>query len=247
MSAVRCWKCDSIHPRPVGRKCAHGNTDDSAPPPIAVPVVDSVDSPSVLDILKSIQTSVASLGDRVKNIEGGGASSVNGDESRVPLPSAEVSNHSAENRDQQEDRPMPSFNVLRNSQDIQQQVEARMRELQSNSLLGTNYNVHSEVVKKSSKSGRVRGSINNPSVHIVWPHELVYVGASRQTPSYDDLSPAAFIAGYLKALKGAPESDKEAMLNFAIGLFDQAIDLPWPVMRGASAVVFQELEQSRLN
>ena len=83
--------------------------------------------------------------------------------------------------------------------------------------------------------------------HVVWPHELVYIGASRNTAVYDQLTPVQFITGFLRSLQMAPPNDRDNLLTYGIDLFQDAVDVSWEVARGANSVVLQEIEQGRLN
>ena len=98
--------------------------------------------------------------------------------------------------------------------------------------------------KHNLKSGRFRNFDTNVQHYVQWPHELVYVGTSRRTVAYDELTPQQFMLGYIKIiLKEKSASTKDMILNYLAKLLQESIDNSWEASRGAHAVVLQEMER----
>ena len=102
-------------------------------------------------------------------------------------------------------------------------------------------------VQRPSKLGRFRGAETVTRNHVIWPQEMVYVGAERHTADYDDLTPEQFITGFLKTMQVATPVERENMLMYGTHLFQDTVDTTWSLAKGAHAVVLREIEQSRLS
>ena len=233
MASVSCSKCKTSHKRPVGKKCAVSLGSPSPaianPPPIA----DTRDN-QMLTILQSLQSSMARIETRVTDLETDSSDSVH--------VSSEASGEAGGTMEQ---LPIPTMETLRSSDMNQREVQARLAQITEGVNSGSDYPKGDS--NKTFKSGRNRGPETSAKHYVIWPHELVYIGASRNTAQYDSLTPVQFITGFLRSLQLAPSSDRENMLSYGIDLFQDAVDVNWEVARGANSVVLQEIEQGRLN
>ena len=185
----------------------------------------------IIDILSSLQSSMARMEGRIVDLE-----------TEVPdsITTADVVGGGGIIS---EGLPIPTMDTLRSSADIQREVQARLAQITEGICTGSDL---SRFDSKPIKSGRNRGPETSAKHHVTWPHELVYVGASRTTADYDNLTPVQFITGFLRSLQLAPPNDRDHILSYGIDLFQDAVDVNWEVARGANAVILQEIEQGRL-
>ena len=225
MALVACLKCNTSHRRPVGKKCTYVIPTPSVI--ASVPPVATADS-QMLTILQSIQASMGNIESRVTNLE------TEVPDSLITQPSGDEELHLL---------PIPTLQTLKSTDSIQRDVQARLATITAGVSTGSDSMIDSV---KVIKSGRNRGPETSAKHYVVWPHELVYVGAERNTAQYDTLSPVQFITGFLRSLQLAPTTDRDNILAYGIDLFQDAVDVNWEVARGANAVILQEIEQGRL-
>ena len=74
------------------------------------------------------------------------------------------------------------------------------------------------------------------------------MGAARKTVQYDELSPLQFVIGFLKSVQFEPSPVvRDCMIEYLVKLSQDAVDVSWPIARGANAVVYSQLEQNRVS
>ena len=246
---AQCSSCNTAHQRPVGKKCGRraGNTEGGIinnPPTIddtttesRVSAADSVHGKmdQVLKLLSDIGSKQQAMEERVIHLETSASFQHSSPQRLSPVrPNLRQYNH---------DGIVPSLDTLRNTHDVQAQVAARLRDLQQSQQYTGNTNSNSKI-----KSGRFRGVEAPVLKHVTWPQELVYVGASRHTVAYDDLTPEQFTVGFLKSVQlEKSQETRDRMIEYVIKLYQTAVDVSWNVALGSNAVLYQEMEKDRLH
>ena len=99
---------------------------------------------------------------------------------------------------------------------------------------------------KKLKSGRGRTTQDFVVREVPWPHYGVYKGADRTAASFDGLSIAEFVFGYLGQTQRQNEPTRSLMLGHLRELMQDAMSFPWPNVRNYHGVVLGQMEQAEL-
>ena len=173
MASVSCPKCKTSHRRPVGKKCTVPL--GSPPPATACIPTSSVRDEQMLNILQSLQSSMARIESRVTDLETDSSDSI------VPIEAGGGEGGTIEHL------PIPTLDTLESSDIIQRKVQARLAQITEGVSSGGDFSRND--TNKSFKSGRNCGPETSAKHYVIWPHELVYIGASRNTAQYDSVYP----------------------------------------------------------
>ena len=210
-----CSKCGGNHPRPINRNCKQSQTEDAD---------QSMDANTL--ILKELQT----LSSRMTDME---AKVQSLDVRRSPAPSS-TSGRSCE--DTEAELVLPSLDKLRSSRQIQQQVDARIKELQTPNDKGK---------LKSQRGGSETVFIKK---EVPWPQNYILGGASKARVSYDSLSISQWVSGFAMIIKDEQDPDtKQNMLEYLSDIMEDSHDFGWGAAKGAHAVLLCKMEEGRLN
>ena len=106
---------------------------------------------------------------------------------------------------------------LRQEVRVQQEVQARLRELV--------YNTHAGNSKiKSQRGGPVDLYINN---RVKWPHKFVLAGHNKERIK-NQLCPVQWMAGFCQTMGDEPDLNlRSNILDYVINLLDDVLDFSW--------------------
>ena len=249
---VYCRVCKAHHERPVGRNCKRTQVGD------AVATDGSVAGPSqvlntatatatatpndfnaqVLKSLSTISEQLVSLDGRVRQTEASLASrTTNLAVPTSPTNSSTASNVAAPNPTHVDPGVIPTIDFLRQNIEIQRQVDARVAELHSTQVLGT---------QGKLKSHRGGGPDIPIKRYVAWPQHQLLVGPDKKRPTYDQLTPFQFMAGCLKGALDLPDVDRMHALKYFTNLLEDASDFSFQSAKACHAVVLTTMEQDKL-
>ena len=145
---------------------------------------------------------------------------------------------------------VPNLSTLRNSADIQAQVNARLQELeQANQMntagTGSSSSMSPDLSKRvtvGSKGGK------DEKISVAWPQDLAFVGTLRKRPQYEDLTQTQWILGFLRIAQ--EESNPEFrthMYEYLTELMQDAADNTWAAAKGAHAVLMHRMQDGVLD
>ena len=79
---------------------------------------------------------------------------------------------------------------------------------------------------------------------LIWPHDLCYVGVDcKHLTRYVSMWSCGFVRSVLKQ----PSTQAQLNMLFAAELYQNALDLGWPIARGAYKVILTEMEAGRVS
>ena len=90
------------------------------------------------------------------------------------------------------DTSVPSLQAIKYDQQIQAQVDQRLRELADIAQTGTCNKV------KSQRGGQVDVFVRT---RVKWPHEFVFSGSSKERISYDQLTMPQWMVGFCRTIR----------------------------------------------
>ena len=234
---AHCKSCNSIHQRPVGKACTRppveattsqaSISESDRESDLTYNSIPALQDPltALMSKLDSIERQQKQIVDRIVRIES--------KETVMPPSSSPI------RKPMSEPEVIPSLDFLKTNNEIQTEVASRIRQLESR-------NMHSNPGKNSLKSVRFRSADTQVSHYVAWPQEFVYVGPSRKTVQYDDLTSEQFILGYLRIIQRQNSDTKNIMLNHLTNLLQSTLDFSFEIARGAHAVILQEIERGTL-
>ena len=129
-------------------------------------------------------------------------------------------------------------------------VQRELGRLGLDSTTDSDDNDHVQRPRKSNrkmKSGRGRTTQDFVVREVPWPHYGVYKGADRTAASFDGLSIAEFVFGYLGQAQRQREPTRSLMLSHLRELMQDAMSFPWPNVRNYHGVVLGQMEQAELD
>ena len=133
---------------------------------------------------------------------------------------------------------LPSLQMIKHDQQIQAQVDQRLRQLADIAQTGTCNKV------KSQCGGQVDVFVRT---RVKWPHEFVLSGSSKERTSYDQLTMPQWMAGFCRTMREETNQNlKDHMLNYLIDLMDDANDFSWGAAKASHAVLLCRMEQGEV-
>ena len=145
---------------------------------------------------------------------------------------------------------------LKQKKKLQEEVKARMSELQlldedssSDSSNSEEQTKRKSKPKRSNKSGRNKTAEDVVAKEIDWPHYHVYRGSNRRAARYQDLSVEEFTFGYLSSVLYGSESDqtKQKMLSHLHELMRDATEYPWENVLNFHGILLHQHEMERIS
>ena len=139
------------------------------------------------------------------------------------------------------DHIIPSMQTLRQSVDVNRQVQQRYRELEEATRLGNqgNLDLLIEALTKKQK---------NEKIKVKWPQDLAFVGTMRKRPTYDQLTTCQWILGYLRIRQEETDSNiREHMIEYLTELMQDACDYSWESAKGAHSVLLHRMADGVVN
>ena len=122
---------------------------------------------------------------------------------------------------------IPVLSSIRSSKSIQSQIDQAVGKL------------------KSKREGPVNVNVSHK---IIWPHEYILGGASKQRVAYDQINMCQFVQGFVKGVLDEKDSNcKERMLTYLCELMEDANDFSWSSAKVSHAVLLCEMERGALD
>ena len=137
---------------------------------------------------------------------------------------------------------LPSVSGFRNDQRINDAVNSRLVQL------GLDDSDHSSesAKKKGKKSGISRTVEDQVLREIDWPHLYVYRGQDRKPATYNDLTLAEFIFGYISMINNPRNMlDKELMLHILRNMMLDTTQYGWVQVRNFYRILASGIEMAR--
>ena len=160
--------------------------------------------------------------DKVQSLEVTRSPSVS-NSSRSPASSISSRRHQ---EDQEEDLILPSLHSLWTSKDIQDQVDARIGDLQAAPEKGR---------LKSQHAGSETVFVKR---EVPWPQNFILGGSTRARVSYDSLSMGQWVSGFATIIKDKKDPKiKQNMLEYLSEIMEDSHDFGWGVAKRAHAVL----------
>ena len=81
-----------------------------------------------------------------------------------------------------------------------------------------------------------------------WPQNFILTGSRKTRPSYDDLTMAQWVSGFVRGVQEEKSvAAKSSMLDYLGNLMEDASDFSWESAKAAHAIVLTNMEADRLN
>ena len=149
------------------------------------------------------------------------------------------------NRQTEQQGIIPSLQALRTTAVNQDLVQRRLDELQQQAIpqaVGNPLHI-SSCHEPSSKSTNHRKG-KKEKVEVVWPQDCAFVGHLRSRVTYEQLTQAQFVLGYLRSVHEEENPFIRAnMVDYLTELFQNTCDFGWQAAKGAHLVVMTKMEE----
>ena len=145
---------------------------------------------------------------------------------------------------------VPNLSTLRNSADIQAQVNARLQELKQANQMNTagtgNLSIMSPDLSKEVTVGSKGGK--DKKISVAWPQDLTFVGTLRKRPQYEDLTQTQWILGFLCIAQEENNPEfRTHMYEYLTELMQDAADNTWAAAKDAHAVLMHRMQDGVLD
>ena len=140
---------------------------------------------------------------------------------------------------------VPSIQALRTTAVDQALVQQRLQELNQQALPQHpgNHILHNSVQQTVPQiTSKAKGK--KEKVDVVWPQDCAFVGHLRARVTYEQLTQAQFVLGFLRSVQ--EEQDpylRSNMVEYLTKLYQNACDHSWQVAKGAHLVVMTKMEE----
>ena len=142
--------------------------------------------------------------------------------------------------DQMGGQPIPSMQSLRQCRDLQHRLQQRFRELDQLQQDGDSGNLDL-LLQMLSKS-------KTEKTKVKWPQDLAFIGSARKRPSYDQLSMAQWMLGFLRIQQEDQNHViKENMSLYLVKLLQDTCDFGWDSAKGAHSVLLHLMQDGVLD
>ena len=232
-----CKKCGDMHKRPINSKCPFmdNNSDNDSQNdllPGAQALTPSVDSDLNMQILAELK----SLGGRMTAMEQQMAEKKTEDSRQPQMQQTAAALTTPTTSAAQLDQVVvPSMAALQNSDQIQAQVDQRIRQLAQ--------------LNESGKFKSQRGGSENIWVkkQVAWPQNFILGGNNKSRVSYDSLNLCQWVSGFAMMAREEVNMDKKnAMLDYLGELMEDANDFSWQSAKSAHAVLLCRMEEGKV-
>ena len=140
---------------------------------------------------------------------------------------------------------IPSIQALRTTAVNQDLVQQRLQELNHLALPQYQRNQLQFNLPPScppQPPTKVKGK--KEKVEVVWPQDCAFVGHLRARVSYEQLTQAQFVLGFLRSVQEEPNVHiKGNMIEYLTELFQNVCDHSWQAAKGAHLVVMTKMEE----
>ena len=160
--------------------------------------------------------------------------------------SSKVSHVSSETSDESDesdsDSSVPDIETLRKSEQLQKQVDSRLRQLKKASQ---KTGKHDSEKFKSKRGGGLEILVKNK---VAWPHESILSGANRTRVTYDQLNITQWVQGFCRNIMDErDEKTRFQMVRYMSELMEDATDFTWQGAKAAHAVLLCEFERGTVS
>ena len=134
---------------------------------------------------------------------------------------------------------IPVLSNIRSSKSIQRQIDRAVADLEKRQA------EKSDTDKLKSKRG---GPVDvNVSHKVIWPHEYILGGASKQRVAYDQINMCQFVQGFVKGVLDEKDTNCKRMLTYLCELMEDSNDFSWSSAKASHAVLLCEMERGALD
>ena len=215
MKSYDCVKCGGHHPRPINRNCKQMQIEE--------PEQTMDTNVMILKELQTLSSRMTELESKVQSLD------------VMKLPSTSSTSRQPCNETETE-LVLPSLDRLRSFREIQDQVDARIKELQTSQDKGK---------LKSQRGGTETVFVKR---EVPWLQNYTLRGTSKSRVSYDSLSISQWVSGFAMIIKHEPDIDvKQDMLEHRSEIMEDSRDFGWGAAKGAHAVLLCKMEEGRIN
>ena len=133
---------------------------------------------------------------------------------------------------------LPELHTMRHDRSIQDQVEARIRQLSNTDVKGT------DPKYKSQWGGSMDIFVKERDK---WPHEFVLAGSTKDRIRYNQLNMTQWMSGFCRILRDENcQKIRDHMLDYLIALLDDSNDFSWQAAKASHAVLLCRMEQEEV-
>ena len=126
---------------------------------------------------------------------------------------------------------------MRQSSQLQAQVDRRLQELQAINLQG----------KFKSQCGGVNETVWCKR-EVPWPQNFILSGSNKSRTSYDSLSMSQWVSGFATIIREELDIEtRNSMLEYLADLMEDSHDFDWQSAKGAHAVLLCKMEENKIN
>ena len=123
-------------------------------------------------------------------------------------------------QDTEDEFLLPSISTLKQSQQIQKQVDERVKQLQT---------INEQGKFKSQRGGSETVYVKK---EVPWPHNFALGGSKKSRISYDALSLSQWVAGFTEIIREESNTDtRNQMLDYPTDLMEDSHDFGWQACR----------------
>ena len=135
-------------------------------------------------------------------------------------------------------KKLPDLHTLRHDRSVQDQVEARIRQLSNNDVKGT------DPKYKSQRGGAMDIFVK---ARVKWPHEFVLAGSTKDRITYNQLNVTQWMSGFCRILRDKNcQNIRDHMLDYLIALLDDSNDFLRHASKTSHAVLLCRMEQGEV-
>ena len=140
---------------------------------------------------------------------------------------------------------IPSLQALRTTAINQDLVQRRLDELQHQAIPQTACNpLHIQSRHEPSSNSTNHRKGKKEKVEVVWPQDCAFAGHLRSRVTYEQLTRAQFVLGYLRSVQEEENPFIRAnMVDYLTELFQNTCDFGWQASKGAHLVVMTKMEE----
>ena len=153
-------------------------------------------------------------------------------------PASSVASQQPEEDDNNDDIDLilPSIQSLKQSRSMQQQVDARIQQLQQLNEQG------------KFKSKRGGGETIWVKREVPWPQNFVLGGTTKNRLTYDALSMSQWVSGFAQIIRDeSNQKTRDNMLDYLADLMEDSHDFGWSSAKGSHAVLLCKMEENKID
>ena len=189
-------------------------------------------------INERILTQLDAIGKRLTAIEKGSASAARPKAKKVVGRGSASSSLNGSITEGDSNKKLPDLHTLRHDRSIQDQVEARIKQLSNTDVKDT------DPKYKSQRGGAMDIFVKE---RVRWPHEFVLAGSTKDRITYNQLNITQWMSGFCRIMRDEScQKSKDHMLDYLIALLDDSNDFSWQAAKASHAVLLCRMEQGEV-